>query len=70
MDQEITSIRKNETWTLYQLLEGARKIIVNWVFKTKFNEQGVLKSSRDWLLRTMLRSKGNVTMRYLLLYQD
>ena len=36
---EIRAIEENETWELTTLLEGAKKIGVKWVFKTKFNEK-------------------------------
>jgi hypothetical protein len=40
MDSEINAIEKNNTWTLTELPEGAKKIGVKWVYKTKYNEHG------------------------------
>jgi hypothetical protein len=40
MDSEINAIEKNNTWTLNELPEGAKKIGVKWVYKTKYNEHG------------------------------
>ena len=40
MDSEIYAIEKNNTWTLNKLPEGAKKIGVKWVYKTKYNEHG------------------------------
>lgn len=39
VDVELEAIEKNETWELTTLPEGAKKIGVKWVFKTKFNEK-------------------------------
>ena len=40
MDAEITSIEKNQTWSLVTLPDGAKEIGVKWIYKTKFNELG------------------------------
>lgn len=40
MNSEINSIEKNQTWKLTDLPPGAKKIVVKWIFKTKFNELG------------------------------
>ena len=40
MDNEITSIEKNGTWTLTELPAEAKKIEVQWLYKTKYNEHG------------------------------
>ena len=40
MDLEIEAIEKNKTWQLTTLLNGAKKIGVKWVFKTKLHEKG------------------------------
>ncbi|KAL3506653.1 hypothetical protein ACH5RR_032035 [Cinchona calisaya] len=37
MEKEITTIRKNETWNLVDLLEGKNVIGLKWVFKTKYD---------------------------------
>ncbi|GJV88201.1 retrovirus-related pol polyprotein from transposon TNT 1-94 [Tanacetum coccineum] len=40
MDAEIASIKKNQTWSLVILPDGAKAIGVKWIYKTKFNELG------------------------------
>ena len=40
MDEEINSIEKNQTWHLVELPTGAKKIGVQWIYKTKLNELG------------------------------
>ncbi|KAL8142838.1 LOW QUALITY PROTEIN: hypothetical protein V2J09_015870, partial [Rumex salicifolius] len=40
MKQEICVIERNDTWFLTELLRGAQKIGVKWVYKTKLNENG------------------------------
>ncbi|CAL9006509.1 unnamed protein product [Prunus brigantina] len=40
MDQEIDSIKKNDTWELVDLPQGKKPIGVKWVYKTKLNAQG------------------------------
>ncbi|RDX88105.1 hypothetical protein CR513_30341, partial [Mucuna pruriens] len=40
MDSEINSIEKNQTWELMDLLTGAKKIGVKWMYKKKLNELG------------------------------
>ena len=40
MDTEMQSIQKNKTWSLIDLPEGAKKIGVKWIYKTKLNESG------------------------------
>ena len=40
MDLEIEAIERNGTWELTDLPKGMKKIGVEWVFKTKLNENG------------------------------
>lgn len=40
MDAEMNSIERNHTWQLVELPEGAKKIGVRWIYKTKLNDQG------------------------------
>ncbi|CAL1409608.1 unnamed protein product [Linum trigynum] len=42
MQVEMTSIKKNDTWELTVLPEGARCIGLKWVYKTKLKEDGLL----------------------------
>nr|KYP48895.1 Retrovirus-related Pol polyprotein from transposon TNT 1-94 [Cajanus cajan] len=40
MEDEIVAIEKNDTWKLVELPNGAKKIGVKWIYKTKLNEHG------------------------------
>lgn len=40
MNEEISSIERNQTWELSELPEGAKCIGVKWIYKTKLNENG------------------------------
>jgi hypothetical protein len=50
MDQEIESIEKNNTWELVTLPEGARKVGVKWIYKTKLNEKGEIEKYKARLV--------------------
>jgi transposase InsO family protein len=50
MDQEMESIEKNNTWELVKLPEGARKIGVRWIYKTKYNERGEVEKYKARLV--------------------
>lgn len=50
MDAEIKAIEKNETWSLTELLVGAKKIGVKWVYKTKLNDFGDVEKFKAWLV--------------------
>jgi hypothetical protein len=50
MDLEIEAIKKKRTWELRDLLERMKKIIVKWVFKTKFNENSEVDKCKVWLV--------------------
>jgi hypothetical protein len=40
MEEEISSIEENKTWTLYELSQGRQTIGLKWVFKVKRDEHG------------------------------
>lgn len=40
MDVEMEAIKRNGTWELMELPEGAKKVGVKWVYKTKLKENG------------------------------
>jgi hypothetical protein len=40
MEEEMSSIEENETWSLCDLPQRHRAIGLNWVFKVKRNKQG------------------------------
>ena len=53
MEEEIESLRKNDTWDLVTLPKRRRKIGCNWVFKKKTNAAGYIEK-----LKTPLEAKG------------
>ena len=40
MEEEMESLRKNDTWDLVELLDGRKTIRSKWVFRRKTNELG------------------------------
>ncbi|GKB22423.1 retrovirus-related pol polyprotein from transposon TNT 1-94 [Tanacetum coccineum] len=50
MDVEIGAIEKNDTWELTKILVEAKKIEVNWVYKTKFNDNGEVEKYKARLV--------------------
>ena len=46
MDEEIASIEKNQTWELVDLPNGRDVTGLKWIYKTKYNEDGSIKSIR------------------------
>ena len=40
MEEEIESLRNNDTWDLVKLPDGRREIGIKWVFKKKTNVVG------------------------------
>lgn len=50
MGQEIQSIEKNDTWELCDLPDGAKTIGVEWIFKTKLNENGDIDNCKARLV--------------------
>lgn len=41
MEDEMNSINKNKTWELTTLLEVKKAIGLKWIYKTKFNPNGI-----------------------------
>ncbi|GAU47154.1 hypothetical protein TSUD_287370 [Trifolium subterraneum] len=50
MDQEIESIKKNDTWEITDLPNGSKKIGVKWIYKTKYNESGKVEKYKARLV--------------------
>lgn len=50
MNEEISSIEKNDTWQLVDLPPGKSSIGVKWVYKTKFNENGEVEKHKARLV--------------------
>lgn len=49
-EEEITSIRKNRTWTLVDLPNGCKAIGLKWVFKIKRNADGSINKFKARLI--------------------
>ena len=50
MDSEISSIEKNNTWSLSELPTRAKIIGVKWVYKIKYNEHGEIDKHKAHLV--------------------
>lgn len=50
MDDEIESIKKNDTWELATLPKGQKAIGVKWVYKVKKNAQGEVEKYKARLV--------------------
>ena len=50
MDEEMTSLDKNEAWDLVELLTRRKPIGSKWVFKEKLNVEGKAKKFKAWLV--------------------
>jgi hypothetical protein len=60
MDEEIASLKKNDTWTLETVPAGVKPIPVKWVFKIKTNPDGTVERYKARLVAKGFRQrKGN-----------
>ena len=50
MDDEISTINKNQTWELVDLPEGKDMMGVKWVYKTKYNVDGKVHKHKSRLV--------------------
>jgi hypothetical protein len=50
VDEEIYSIERNNTWDIFDLPEGKKRIGVKWVYKTKLNAEGEVKKYKARLV--------------------
>lgn len=50
MNDEMAFIERNQTWELVSLPEGKDFIGVKWVYKTKFNAKGKIKTYKEILV--------------------
>jgi len=62
---EIDSIKKNKTWTLVYLLEGANPIGCKWIFKRKYNPDGSIDKYKARLVAKGFTQKPNIFFLYL-----
>jgi len=57
---EIESIQKNNTWTLVDLLKGAKPISCNWIFKKKYHLDGFIDKYKARLVAKGFTQKTNI----------
>lgn len=58
-EEEMTSIKKNKTWTLVDLPDGCKAIGLKWVFKVKRNTEGsVSKYKARLVAKCYIQRKG------------
>ena len=50
MDEEIASIKKNQTWELVDLPNGRDVIGLKWIYKTKYNDDGSIQKHKARLV--------------------
>lgn len=50
MDEELTSIERNETWELMDLPPGKKVIGLKWVYKTKYDSEGNVQKFKAHLV--------------------
>lgn len=60
MDEEIDSIKRNETWDLVDLPEGKKSIGVKWVYKTKLNAEGRIEKHKARLVAQGFSQKPRI----------
>ncbi|KAM1062207.1 hypothetical protein EV1_026345 [Malus domestica] len=60
MDNEIKSIKKNQTWELTDLLKGKKTIGVKWVFRRKLNEKGEVDKHKARLVAKSYKQKHGI----------
>lgn len=60
MDVVIEAIKKNDTWELVDLLIGAKKVGVKWVYKTKLNKNGEVEKYKARLVAKGYTQKHGV----------
>ncbi|XP_059627119.1 uncharacterized protein LOC132269916 [Cornus florida] len=67
MDEEITSIERNNTWELTNLPKRQKSIGVKWIYKTKLNGEGKLTSTKfAKLQKDISKNLASTTKRFLL----
>jgi hypothetical protein len=59
MQEEIDSIKRNQTWELADLSQGHRVITLKWVYKLKRNEAGdIVKHKARLVTRRFVQQEG------------
>lgn len=57
MEQEMTSIERNNTWNLVKLSEGKKTIGVKWAYKTKLNARGKVERCKACIVAKGYKQK-------------
>nr|GEU99660.1 retrovirus-related Pol polyprotein from transposon TNT 1-94 [Tanacetum cinerariifolium] len=60
MEEEIKSIKKNDTWELTTLLKGQEAIRVKWVYKAKKNAKGEVEKYMARLVAKVYKQKHGI----------
>ena len=50
MEEEITTLKRNDTWDLVPFLEGQKPIGCKWVFKRKMGSYGSIEKYKAYLV--------------------
>lgn len=50
MEQELTALKLNETWSIVDLPLGKKPITCKWVYKLKFHADGTLERAKARLV--------------------
>jgi hypothetical protein len=59
MQEEIDSVKRNQTWELADLPQGHRAITIKWVYKLKRNEAGdIVKHKARLVARGFVQQEG------------
>ena len=62
MHEELNNLTRNEVWTLEERTKGARVIGINWVFRNKQDDQGVVVRNKARLV-----AKGSLKLKVWIL---
>jgi len=46
MQEELHSIENNDTWELYEFSKGKRCVASKWLYKTKYNSDGIIERNK------------------------
>ena len=60
MDEEITAIKKNDTWELASIPKGHKAIGVKWVYKVKKNAKGEIEKHKARLVAKGYSQKAGI----------
>lgn len=60
MDEEIATIKKNNTWELEDQYEGKDIIVLKWVYKTEYKEDSSIQKHKAYLVAKSLLHQPRV----------